>query len=57
MAGYATNSGLATLLLAMKEKALQDTSQLQYLNDVRITSRGYWEPWNSPMLYLQPLGI
>lgn len=56
MTGYAANSSMATLLRAMKTEALQDTTQLKYLRDVRITSRGYWEPYSSPVLYLQPLG-
>lgn len=56
MAGYPTNASMADVLRAMKEKILQDNTQLKYLRDVRITSNVYWPPYDSPMLYLRPQG-
>ncbi len=57
MAAYPTDGSMADVLIAMKNKIRQKDSQMRYLDDCRITARGYWDPTiGARMIYLVPIG-
>ena len=56
MGAYPTDGGMKDVLLAMKQKAAQNTDRLRYMDDYRITTGGYWPPFNKRTMYFVPLG-
>ena len=56
MSGYGGGIDMVELLKAMRDKARQDTVDLQYLSAVSITSSTRGTVISKPMLFLVPLG-
>jgi hypothetical protein len=56
MAGYPADGTMGDLLIAMEE-SLKQTTQINYLGDVRIKiGPWYWQPFDNYTVYLEPIG-
>ena len=56
MGAYGTTAGMDDLLKAMRDKALQDTTNLGYLRRVEITSETLGTITGEPSIFLVPKG-